>query len=61
MRCQVFANSGVACAGKRKISLLCGRMMIARAWQHLQGVSAHRRYKLEQQSKLQRARINLGR
>jgi hypothetical protein len=35
--------------------------MIARAEQHLQSASAHRRYKLEQQSVLQRARINLGR
>jgi len=35
--------------------------MIARAEQRLQGVSAHRRYKLEQQSVLQRARLNLGR
>jgi len=35
--------------------------MIARADQHLQGASAHRRYKLEQQSVLQRTRINLGR
>ena len=35
--------------------------MIARAEQRLEGVSAHRRYKLEQQSVLQRARLNLGR
>jgi hypothetical protein len=35
--------------------------MIARAEQRLRGASAHRRYKLERHTVLQRARLNLGR